>query len=85
MNKYDDLAKAALYAQSKDGLASIWLEIIEDGIRVRGALKGMRAEKQVAWGDLEHYRNGAPALLGKVIDEVSDMLDAARPTDEMQR
>lgn len=81
MSKYDELANAAMYAASKDDVASIWLEAIEDGIRVRGVGNGKNAERAVAWVNLEHYRNGAQALLEKTIDEVFAML-AERPDAE---
>ena len=74
MIDFGEVAKAASYALNRNGLESIWLEVTEDGLRVRGALKGQCAERAVAWINLEHYRNGTFALLKKTIDEVSAMM-----------
>lgn len=80
MSVYGELANAAMYAALKEDFVSIWMEINENGIRVRGVGNKKEAERAVAWLNLEHYRNGAQALLKKTIDEVHAML--ANPTEQ---
>ena len=90
MSNYNALGNAAGYAKDHAGHSKIWLEVVEAGIRVRGIAPGavgeegvQGADREVAWINLEGYRNGPEAILTKTIDEVSAML-ANRPESAME-